>query len=192
MKKVLLHICCGVCALYCIERLRKDGFRVDGFFFNPNLYPYQEYLKRKQAAKIAAEGSGIILHEGSYLIFNWLKKHKPYSQDLEGGQRCQSCYRMRLEQTMRLCKQFKYNYFATTLTVSPHKNSRVLLKIGHDIGGGKFLAIDFKKKNGFNKTISAAKKLGIYRQNYCGCVYSRPTAGLIKKVDNGTKVSVVQ
>ncbi|MCF7908689.1 MAG: epoxyqueuosine reductase QueH [Candidatus Omnitrophica bacterium] len=173
MKKVLLHICCGVCALYCFERLRKDGFSVEGFFFNPNIHPYFEYLKRRRAAEIAAENSGILMQEGNYRIFDWFKIHKPYHEDVEGGLRCESCYRMRLEKTMALCCDKNYDYFTTTLTISPHKKSSVVFKVGSDIGKDKFLAIDFKKKDGFKRTIGQAKKLGIYRQGYCGCVYSK-------------------
>jgi len=173
MKRVLLHICCGVCALYCIEKLSGDGFLVEGFFFNPNIHPYSEYLKRKQAAETVAKSLGIVMEEGSYLIFDWLKLSEPYSQDPEGGRRCIVCYKMRLEQTKLLCDEKNYDYFTTTLTVSPHKPSKIILDIGRSIDKVKFLALDFEKDDGFQKTIQEAKKLNLYRQNYCGCIYSK-------------------
>jgi len=173
MKKVLLHICCGVCAFYCIESLRRDGFYVEGFFFNPNIHPYFEYLKRKRAAEIAVKSCGVSLQEGNYPVFDWFKRHKAYSQESEGGLRCESCYLMRLEQTKTVCEQRKYDYFTTTLTVSPHKNSQLIFEIGRRLDKKRFLPIDFKKKDGFKKTILAAKKAEVYRQAYCGCSYSK-------------------
>ncbi|MBU1113144.1 MAG: epoxyqueuosine reductase QueH [Candidatus Omnitrophica bacterium] len=173
MKKVLLHICCGICAVYCIEKLRQESFQVGGLFFNPNIHPYPEYSKRKQAVEKVAETSGIMLEPSSYPIFDWLKIHQAYAAEKEGGLRCSSCYRMRLEQARLVAAEKDYDYFTTTLTVSPHKNSELIFEIGKDIGGDKFLALDFKKNDGFKKTLQAAKTLELYRQDYCGCIYSR-------------------
>ena len=172
MKKVLLHICCGVCALWCIERLRQEGLTVGGLFFNPNIHPHDEYLKRKKAAEKVAEETGISLEESSYLLSEWFKRHKAYAEEKEGGLRCSLCYRMRLEQTKLTAEEKSYDYFTTTLTVSPHKKTAVIFEIGKEVGGDNFLALDFKKNDGFKKTLDRAKTMGLYRQNYCGCVYS--------------------
>jgi len=142
-------------------------------FFNANIHPYPEYLKRKQAAEKVAEEKGVILEETSYPIFDWLKNHESFSGEKEGGARCASCYRMRLQQTKLTAEEKGYDYFTTTLTVSPHKKSAVIFEIGREIGGDRFLALDFKKNDGFKKSMAAAKELNLYRQDYCGCVYSK-------------------
>lgn len=155
---------------------------MEGFFFNPNIHPYFEYLKRKRAAEIAAGSCGVALQEGNYPVFDWFKAHKPYSQESEGGLRCESCYNMRLEQTKRLCEQKGYDYFTTTLTVSPHKNSQIICEIGRRLDSKRFLAINFKKKDGFKKTALAARRAKVYRQTYCGCAYS----------ENEREISLIQ
>ena len=172
-KKVLLHACCGVCACACIGKLKEEGFSPIVFFFNPNIQPQTEYQKRKIAAFIMAEALGVTIIEGNYNSSAWQQAVKPYSQKAEGGQRCLACYKMRLSEAFNLLCKKGYNYFTTTLTVSPHKRSSDIIKIGKDIGGDKFLPFDFKKKNGFKKTIAAAKNLNLYQQNYCGCLDSR-------------------
>jgi predicted adenine nucleotide alpha hydrolase (AANH) superfamily ATPase len=176
-KKVLLHICCGVCALYCIEELQEEGFVVEGLFFNPNIHPYEEYQKRKDAAKIVAEHSGIPIFEDYYAVYDWCARCNAYDSDPEGGQRCLFCYELRLARTFAICREKEFDYFSTTLTVSPHKKSSDIIAIGQRIGREKFLCRDFKKNAGFEKTMRAASRLELYRQNYCGCIYSRHDAG---------------
>ncbi len=172
-KKVLLHTCCGVCAYACIERLKEEGFSSTAFFFNPNVQPQTEYLKRKDSAYLVAQTLGIEIIEGEYNPGDWLKQMKPYSQEKEGGQRCLLCYRMRLEAAFNLSTQEGYDYFTTTLTISPYKKSSAIIDVGKSLGGDKFLPFDFKKKDGFKKSIAAAKEINLYRQNYCGCLFSR-------------------
>jgi len=172
MKKVLLHICCGVCSLYSIDRLKQEGYLVEGLFFNPNIYPYSEYLKRKDAAFKAAEVKGIRITEGRPAFPEWLKVCAGYAEEKEGGKRCFLCYKMRLKEAFDACLKKGYDYFTATLTISPHKDSRVIMELGRQIGKDKFLSLDFKKQDGFKKAVEEAKKLNLYRQNYCGCVYS--------------------
>jgi hypothetical protein len=170
MKKVLLHICCGVCALSSILRLRDSGFAVTGFFYNPNIHPEQEYFKRKQA--LAQIGSLEII-EGNYDWENWFKLCQGYNNEPEGGRRCLICYELRLRKTWELCANASFDFFTTTLTISPHKDSSAIINIGKQIGGDKFLAIDFKQDQGFQQTMALAKQNNLYRQKYCGCEYSK-------------------
>ncbi|MCP4652208.1 MAG: epoxyqueuosine reductase QueH [Candidatus Omnitrophica bacterium] len=172
MKKVLLHICCGVCALHAIDRLKEDGFLVWGLFFNPNIYPHQEYQKRLDSCRCLKDLKSIELIEEQYLAQDWLDLCQGFEKEPENGRRCLLCYAMRLERTYELAKASKFDCFTTTLTISPHKNSRIINEMGNKIGGDYFLACDFKKEDGFKKTIELAKQNNFYRQNYCGCVYS--------------------
>jgi len=170
---VLLHICCGVCAFYPIERLKEEGFCVVGFFFNPNIHPESEYLKRKQVSEKVAKLTSIEITKGEYEPKIWLDACRDYEDEPEGHKRCFLCYELRLKKTLEVCKEKKFNCFATTLTVSPHKNSKAIIETGESIGGDYFLPVDFKKRDGFKKTIELSKKFNLYRQSYCGCVYSR-------------------
>ena len=172
MTKVLLHICCGVCAFYCIDYLKEKGFEVVGYFFNPNIYPEEEYKKRKDTLYTVASLTSTKIIEGDYLNKEWEELCKVYREEPEGGKRCELCYKIRLEETARKTKELNFDYFTTTLTISPHKKSKVIFDIATSIDKNKFLFIDFKKNDGFKKTIELAKKYSLYRQNYCGCRYS--------------------
>lgn len=171
-KKVLLHICCGVCALACIERLKKEGYYVQGFFFNPNISIAEEYLKRKDAAMRVGEITKVSVIEGRYFPQVWENLCQQYKDEKEGGERCFFCYKLRLKETLRVCDLKKFDYFTTTLTISPHKDSIKIIQLGKQISSDKFLPMDFKKESGFLKTMKLAKEYNIYRQNYCGCRYS--------------------
>ncbi len=173
MKKVLLHICCGVCAFASIEKLKKEGFLVEALFFNPNIQPEDEYQRRIRAARVVARTTGINLIEAQYCVDDWLDICKTYSHQKEGGRRCSLCYEFRLRKTFEVSCAQGIDYFTTTLTISPHKNSPAIAAIGKQVGNDKFLPFDFKKEGGFLKTIEAAKKLNLHRQNYCGCIYSQ-------------------
>ncbi|MCM8823626.1 MAG: epoxyqueuosine reductase QueH [Candidatus Omnitrophica bacterium] len=173
MKKVLLHICCGVCAFGCIEKLKANDFYVEGFFFNPNIHPYQEYEKRKDVLKIVSEIYQINIREGEYVPTLWYNLCEAYKDEPEGGIRCKICYKIRLQETFKLCQTLKFDYFTTTLTISPHKNSRVIFDIGRNISENHFLQIDFKKDNGFKRTQELSHRYKVYHQNYCGCIYSK-------------------
>ncbi len=173
MKKVLIHVCCGVCASFAIQKLKSEGFSVEAFFFNPNIHPRGEYLKRREVMNIVADKQKIKVVEGCYDVPLWFNICKDDSNQIEGGARCVDCYSLRLKETFNYCLQKEYDYFTTTLTISPHKSSMSIIEVGCKIGDKKFLPYDFKKEGGFAKTIDIAKKNNLYRQNYCGCVYSR-------------------
>lgn len=168
-----MHVCCGVCAWASIERLREEGFEVEALFFNPNIHPFSEYKKRLEACREVTGALKVVLLEGEYLLDDWIKECRQYSKEPEGGRRCQICFYIRLKETLRICRERNCHYFTTTLTISPHKKSKDIFSIGRGLGEKRFLEIDFKKKEGFKKSLSKAKELGLYRQNYCGCVYSK-------------------
>lgn len=170
--KVLLHICCGVCASHAIEALQSSGYLVSGYFYNPNIYPYKEYFLRKQAAQKIAKFYKIKLFNSSYDLTRWEKNCAIFKDEKEGGLRCNACFQLRLEETYKKAKDNNFDYFTTTLTISPHKQSKTIFEIGKNLAEDNFLEIDFKKKDGFKKALEISKKLNLYRQNYCGCVYS--------------------
>jgi len=172
MKEVLLHICCGVCASSVVESLREDGLKPLGFFYNPNIHPQEEYLKRQEVAQEIARILKFELALGAYDKDIWSEKIKGLENEPEGGQRCSACFRMRLEETQKKASQMNISKFTTTLTVSPHKNTVIINEIGRTVSPLGFLALDFKKKNGFRLAIEFAKRYNLYRQNYCGCIYS--------------------
>lgn len=172
MKKVLLHICCGVCAFSAIEQLKDQGFLVEGFFFNPNIHPKDEYEKRLNVAETVEKIMKIKIHKGVYNPNIWYNVCEKYKDEPEGGIRCEKCFYLRLRESYNFCKDKKFDFFTTTLTISPHKNSKIINSIGKEIAENNFLALDFKKNNGFKRTIELAKKYKVYCQRYCGCEYS--------------------
>ena len=171
---LLLHICCGVCAGYPLEKLLVLGYKVTGFFFNPNIFPEDEYTKRLDAARKICHASGVELIVGGYDHSSWLKACCGLEREAEGGARCKVCFESRLYAAYQFAMDKGFDYFSTTLTVSPYKNSDTIFRIAQNIAGDKFLAMDFKQDDGFRKTIFLAKELDIYRQRYCGCEYSLP------------------
>jgi predicted adenine nucleotide alpha hydrolase (AANH) superfamily ATPase len=179
VKKMLLHVCCANCALHPYDIL-KDDFDVTLFFYNPNIHPEQEYNKRLANVKKAAEKYGLNLIEGPYDSNNWLDMTNEYSHEPEGAKRCEICFSIRMKKTAAFASENGYDIFATTLTVSPHKNPKIINVSGKMLSvkyGVEFLEADFKKQDGFKKTMLLSKELDLYRQNYCGCIYSiRPKA----------------
>lgn len=170
--KIVLHICCGVCAAGVVERLIQEGHQVLGFFYNPNIHPLMEYNKRLEAVQQVAGRLDFPLTAGAYTPQEWLKETEYLSAEPEGGKRCAVCFRIRLAETCRYMLECNGDAFATTLTISPHKPAVVINQIGQKIGGDRFLTRDFKKKAGFQRTIELAEQWHLYHQNYCGCVYS--------------------
>ena len=170
--KVLLHICCGVCASSVAERLMCDGHRVTGFFYNPNIHPADEYQKRLAAAAETARQLGFELVEGPYDRQNWFQLVKGKEYEPEGGARCELCFIMRLKKTYEYFSKGMFDAFTTTLTVSPLKDAELVNKIGREMGGERFICADFKKKGGFARATELSRQWGLYRQNYCGCIYS--------------------
>ncbi len=179
--KVLLHSCCGPCSTEVINFL-KDYFRITVYYYNPNIEPVEEYEKRKaeQIRFIQAYNEENIekieFIDSVYENDLYLKEVKGLEQEKEGGARCSKCFYLRLDKTALKAKELGYNYFGTTLTVSPHKNSQVINRIGEEIArieNIQFIYGDFKKNDGYKKSIEYALKYNLYRQNYCGCLYGK-------------------
>lgn len=174
-KTLLMHSCCGPCSTACIMRL-KDYFAITIVYYNPNIEPKEEYLKRKEEQKKVLKKYNIKYLDVDYDNETFRKLTSKFSDVKEGGVRCSICFGIRLKKTALLAKNYQFDYFTTTLTVSPHKNSQIINKIGENIGNSidiKFLYADFKKKEGYKRSIELAKEMNLYRQDYCGCLYSK-------------------
>lgn len=176
---LLLHSCCAPCSSYVIEYM-SQYFDVTVFYYNPNISDSDEYRKRVEEQKRfigefpAANKVSFI--EGDYEPDVYFKNVKGLEKCEEGGERCFVCYKMRLEKTAKLAKELKFDYFTTTLTISPLKKSAKLNEIGVGLAekyGVEYLLSDFKKKEGYKRSIELSNEYGLYRQNYCGCVFSR-------------------
>lgn len=184
--KLLLHSCCAPCSSYVLEYL-SQYFNITVLYYNPNIFPEEEYQKR--------------MEEQQYLIDNMQGKHpislislpnspkefyqaiKGYEQIPEGGERCFRCFTLRLEQTAKLAKEQGFAYFTTTLSISPLKNAQKLNEIGEKLGQKydvSYLVSDFKKKNGYKRSIELSRQYQLYRQDYCGCIYSKQERELLQ------------
>lgn len=183
--KLLLHACCGVCSSSVIERLY-PYFDITILYYNPNIYPKAEYMKRLVALEeiIDKMKLDVRLIELGYLHREFKDKVKGLEKEKEGGERCNKCFYLRLEESAKFAKRNNFDYFTTTLSVSPYKNSQKLNEIGkmleekYDI---KYLYSDFKKKEGYKRSNELSNKYGIYRQHYCGCEYSLKEAKASKE-----------
>ena len=169
--KLLLHICCGPCAIYPSETLRGEGFSaVDGFFYNPNIHPYGEYMARKSALEEYSRRSGLRVFFHKYDMKNFFRA---VSGNEDPGARCERCWRMRIEQTAHIASRNGYTHFTTTLLVSPYQDQAKIKEIcahsasKHNVD---FVSRDFR--DGFRASQDKAKEGGLYRQKYCGCLYS--------------------
>jgi len=175
MKKLLLHICCGPCATHVMELLRGEGYDVTGYFYNPNIHPEDEYHARLDAARIVAEITGIRLIEGVYNPAVFFEAVKGLEDEPENGARCTVCYRLRLAETASCAAGLAFDAWASTLTAGPQKKAAVIDPIGLMEGeraGVPFVTGDWKKKDGFRRSCELTREYGIYRQHYCGCVFS--------------------
>lgn len=172
---LLLHSCCGPCSSYVIEYLSKF-FQITVYYYNPNIHPKEEYLHRLETQRQLVEKlGGAVLVEGEYEPSRYFDAVRGYEDSAEGGERCNHCIEERLVQTAQKCKEGGYDYFATTLTVSPHKNAQSINKIGFELSqkfGIKWLPSDFKKREGYKRSIELSAEYGLYRQDYCGCIFS--------------------
>lgn len=174
MKKLLLHVCCGPCAIYVVKKLQEE-YQVSLFFYNPNIQPEEEYHRRKDEVEKWSTKEKFDLIISPYKNEEWVKRVTGHEGDPEGGERCQICYRIRIFDTAKYARMNNYDFFATTLTISPHKKAEVINKIGKEVeqqANIKFIEADWKKQDGFKKSCELSKVEGFYRQNYCGCIYS--------------------
>ncbi|MBI4180999.1 MAG: epoxyqueuosine reductase QueH [Chloroflexi bacterium] len=171
--KVVLHICCGVCAAGVIERLISEGHEVLGFFYNPNIHPAEEYQRRLEVAHRVAKEMNFPLEVAPYTPQEWFRETVSLANEPEGGKRCEVCFRLRLKKTYFYLMNIGGEAFTTTLTISPSKSAQMVNDAGKEIGGERFLARDFKKKAGHERSVELAKKWGLYQQHYCGCQYSQ-------------------
>ena len=193
-RTLLLHSCCGPCCTACIERLLPD-YKVTVFFYNPNITERDEYERRREAQikflreynERIPEEDRVEFIEGEYLPEDFFEVCSGFSNEPEGGRRCTECFRLRMERTAHVALKTDHAMFGTTLTVSPHKNYMLISAIGAElqrIYGIEFLDVDFKKKAGFQRSIEMSKEYELYRQNYCGCVYSMRTDKQANKQKN--------
>ena len=173
--RLFLHSCCGPCSTYVLEYLAQY-FEITLFYYNPNIFPNDEYQHRLETQKEVLEKTGFAtLVEGDYRHSDFLSVVRGYEAEPEGGARCEFCFRLRMEEAARLAKEGGYDYFATTLSVSPHKNAALLGLIGEELEaryGVKHLPSDFKKREGYKRSVALSNELGLYRQDYCGCEFS--------------------
>ena len=169
-KRILVHVCCGPCSTASIERLLSEGYEPVLFFSDSNIFPYEEFMKRYENLLIVAHhyGLSVILDEWDHDA--WLDAVKGHEADREHGERCLLCFRFNLARAAEKARELGIDSFTTTLTVSRFKSSPAIFSIGEQFPG--FEKIDFKKKDGFNRSILLSKSLGLYRQDYCGCEFS--------------------
>ena len=188
-KTILLHSCCGPCSSYVITYLT-NFFDITILYYNPNISPYEEYLKRKEEQiKIIKELNKI--YENKIDIIDCDYDNEIYEKNIKGlekeperGKRCEICYEMRIKKTAEIAKENNYDYFCTTLSVSPFKNATLINQIGEKMEKEytiNWLYSDFKKKDGYKKSIALSQKYNLYRQNYCGCIYSQKNLQVINK-----------
>ncbi len=176
---LFLHACCAPCSSYVLEYLSRY-FSITVFFYNPNISPREEYEKRlAEIRRLIGEMEfthPVNLLEGPYHPEEFFAMAKGLEDVPEGGERCFRCYRLRMEAAARLAAEGGYDYFATTLSISPLKNAEKINEIGEELSGiyrVAHLPSDFKKKNGYQRSLELSAQYGLYRQNYCGCVFSK-------------------
>ena len=176
-KKMLLHSCCGPCSTSVIEKLKED-YDITIFYYNPNIYPQSEYEKRLKTQKeyLKKSHQDIQVVDGEYLDSQlFLNEYKGLEECKEGGKRCEKCIYLRIKKTAEYASKNGYEIFASTLSVSPHKNAQLINNLGQDCAqlfNIEYLISDFKKQDGYLNSIKLSKEYDLYRQKYCGCKYS--------------------
>lgn len=187
-QKMLLHICCAPCSSYVLELLENE-YDITIFFYNPNITPESEYVKRldelKNFVAKAPFAGGVEILEDEYNPDLFFQTAKGMEEEPEKGKRCYKCYEMRMRRTAEYAKKYGYDLFTTTLSISPHKNAAWLNEIGERLAGEfsiNYLYSDFKKKNGYARSIQLSKEYNLYRQDYCGCVFSKSEADNRKNI----------
>lgn len=175
---VLLHSCCAPCSSYVLEYL-SQYFQITVLYYNPNIYPPEEYVHRVKEQQRFIEEFPMVhpadFIEGCYDIERFYEMAKGMEALPEGGERCFSCYKLRLREAAKYARQLGLDYFTTTLSISPMKNAEKLNEIGQQLAeeyGVAYLCSDFKKKNGYLRSTQISKEYGMYRQDYCGCIFS--------------------
>ena len=178
--RLFLHSCCAPCSSYVLEYL-SQYFEITVFYFNPNIAPEEEYRKRVEEQKRLIEQLPAVYPiqfvEGHYKPKEFYSRVRGLEKEPEGGSRCRVCFELRLEEAARLAAEGRYDYYTTTLSISPLKNAQVLAEVAIEMGqkwGVSWLPSDFKKKEGYKRSIQLSSEYDLYRQNYCGCVFSRP------------------
>ncbi len=179
LPSLLLHSCCAPCSSYTIEYL-SEYFNITVLYYNPNISPLEEYEKRKaeqiRLIDTMKTKNKVEFEDCDYSGTDFEKIAEGYENCREGGERCFRCYRLRLEKTAQLAKDRGFDYFCTTLSISPLKNSQKINETGYALEkeyGVSWLPSDFKKREGYKRSIELSREYGLYRQNFCGCVYSR-------------------
>ena len=181
--RLLLHTCCAPCSSYCLEYL-SDFFDITVYYYNPNITEKNEYDMRVSEQKRLIEQLNAKIDEshkihfiqGDYNPNVFFEKVKGYENCPEGGERCELCFRLRLEKSLEIAIEREIEYYTTSLTISPLKNAQLINQIGMELADGKttcFLNSDFKKNNGYKRSIELSKEYDLYRQDYCGCIYSK-------------------
>ena len=177
--RLFLHSCCAPCSSYVLEYL-SEHFAITVFYFNPNIAPEEEYRKRVEEQKRLIEQLPAVYPiqflEGRYEPEEFYSRVRGLEKEPEGGARCRVCFELRLEEAARLAAEGGYDYYTTTLSISPLKNAQVLADVAIKMGekwGVAWLTSDFKKKEGYKRSIQLSSEYDLYRQNYCGCVFSR-------------------
>ena len=185
--KLLLHSCCAPCSSYVLEYLT-NYFEITILFYNPNITKEEEYLKRlneiKKLVETIPHKNKIEVVEGRYNPQEFLDIAKGLEDLKEGGERCFKCYRLRQEEAAKYAKENNYDFFTTTLSISPHKNADKLNEIGEELSRiyqVNYLYADFKKKGGYQRSIELSREYDLYRQDYCGCIYSKRDRELEKR-----------
>ena len=177
--RLFLHSCCAPCSSYVLEYL-SEYFEITVFFYNPNISPEEEYRKRVRELRRMTEEMNfrhpVHVLEGAYRPEEFYQMARGLEEVPEGGERCFRCYRLRLREAAKLAKEGGYDYFTTTLSISPLKNAPKLNEIGEELGeiyGVSHLPSDFKKRDGYKRSVQLSAEYGLYRQDYCGCVFSK-------------------
>ena len=172
--KILIHACCGICSGYPIGLLKEMGYIPVVYFCNPNLDTEEEFERRLNAQKIVCTFHDVELIVENYDHSTFLETVKGLENEPERGARCDKCIELRLKQAAQKAKELGINKFTTSLVISPHKNFEKISEIGQEVSDGiEYLPLNFKKKDGFLKTNNLSKELKIYRQNYCGCEFTK-------------------
>lgn len=175
MKKILVHSCCAPCSTYPYEKLSNEGFSVVGYFYNPNIFPIEEYNRRLEEYQTYMNKKGFKYKIEAADFKEWEKLTTLLKDEKEGGARCSVCFKIRLESAAIYAKELNFDAFTTVLTVSPHKNTIIINEIGLELSEKhkiNFLEENFKKQDGFKKTLVFSTENNLYRQSYCGCKYS--------------------